>query len=168
MRKATVTTVSTVAGVILLLSLKPHQNPAPDMTAAPPPSGTPEAPASPAPTGQKPSSAPTGQKRSNAPTGQKPSNVGASGTYTGSVINTSYGPVQVSVTLSNGRITAVKALRTPFDRPRSQQIAADAVPRLTQEALSAQSAHIDAVSGATYTSEGYTRSLQSALDKAGV
>ncbi|MFE2182815.1 FMN-binding protein [Streptomyces sp. NPDC059455] len=150
MRKAAVTTVSTVAGVILLLSLKPHQNPAPDMAASPPSSGAPGASSSP------------------APAGGRPSNGGASGTYTGSVMNTSYGPVQVSVTLSNGRITAVKALRTPSDRPRSQQIAADAVPRLTQEALSAQSAHIDAVSGATYTSEGYTRSLQSALDKAGV
>ncbi|MFI0774009.1 FMN-binding protein [Streptomyces sp. NPDC021212] len=62
----------------------------------------------------------------------------------------------------------VTALRTPSDRPRSQQIAASAVPQLTREALSAQSAHIDAVSGATYTSEGYTRSLQSALDEAGV
>ncbi|MEU8877864.1 FMN-binding protein [Streptomyces javensis] len=143
MRKAAVTTVSTVAGVILLLSLKPHQNPAPAVAE---PSGRP----------------------SPAPTGHKSSGGGASGTFTGSVINTSYGPVQVSVTLSNGRITAVKALRTPSDRPRSQQIAADAVPRLTREALSAQSAHIDAVSGATYTSDGYTRSLQSALDKAGV
>ncbi|GAA0967207.1 MULTISPECIES: FMN-binding protein [Streptomyces violaceusniger group] len=150
MRKAAVTTVSTVAGVILLLSLKPHQNPAPGMAASPPSSGTPGASSSP------------------APTGHKPSNGGASGTYTGSVINTSYGPVQVSVTLAHGRITAVKALRTPSDRPRSQQIAADAVPRLTREALSAQSAHIDAVSGATYTSEGYARSLQSALDQAGV
>ncbi|MFF7652522.1 FMN-binding protein [Streptomyces sp. NPDC007983] len=74
----------------------------------------------------------------------------------------------MSVTLSRGRITEVKALRTPSDRPRSQEIAATAVPQLTREALSAQSAHIDAVSGATYTSEGYTRSLQSALDKAGV
>ncbi|WP_262698419.1 MULTISPECIES: FMN-binding protein [Streptomyces] len=150
MRKAAVTTVSTVAGVILLLSLKPHQNPAPDMTAPPPSSGTPGASPSPATTGHRPSSG------------------GASGTYTGSVISTSYGPVQVSIKLSHGRITAVRALRTPSDRPRSQQIAADAVPRLTREALSAQSAHIDAVSGATYTSEGYTRSLQSALDRAGV
>lgn len=150
MRKAAVTTVSTVTGVVLLLSLKPHQNPAPAVTASPPSSGTPGASSSPAPTGHHSSSG------------------GSSGTYTGSVINTSYGPVQVSVTLSHGKITEVKALRTPSDRPRSQQIAADAIPQLTREALSAQSAHIDAVSGATYTSEGYTRSLQSALDKAGV
>ncbi|WP_079038908.1 FMN-binding protein [Streptomyces sp. NBRC 110028] len=150
MRKAAVTTVSTVAGVILLLSLKPHQSPA--ATVAEPSPSTP------------PSS--TGSASTSPSTTHTPG--GTSGTYTGSVINTSYGPVQVSVTLSNGKITGVKALRTPSDRPRSQQIAADAVPQLTREALSAQSAHIDAVSGATYTSEGYTRSLQSALDKAGV
>lgn len=146
MRKATVTTAATAAGVILLLSLKPHQNPAPAMAAPPP--------ASPSGTG-------AASTTTHAPGG-------TSGTYTGSLINTAYGPVQVSVTISNGRITAIRALRTPSDRPRSQQIAASAVPQLTREALSAQSAHIDAVSGATYTSEGYTRSLQSALDKAGV
>jgi len=149
MRKATVTTAATAAGVILLLSLKPHQNPAPAMTAP--------SPASSSGTG----AASTSPSTTHAPGG-------TSGTFTGSVINTAYGPVQVSVTLSHGRITKVTALRTPSDRPRSQQIAASAVPQLTREALSAQSAHIDAVSGATYTSEGYTRSLQSALDKAGV
>ncbi|MGR3939019.1 FMN-binding protein [Streptomyces sp. BRA346] len=149
MRKAAVTTVSTVAGVILLLSLKPHQNPAPAMTAP--------SPAATSGTGAASTSPSTAHAQG-----------GTSGTYTGSVVNTVYGPVQVSVTLSHGKITAVKAVRTPSDRPRSQQIAADAVPQLTREALSAQSAHIDAVSGATYTSEGYTRSLQSALDKAGV
>ncbi|MER8162017.1 FMN-binding protein [Streptomyces sp. NPDC094472] len=145
MHKAAVTTVSSVAGIVLLLSLKPHQDPV--TAAAPPPRAPASAGRSPAPTG-----------------GHSPS--GASGTFTGSVIDTAYGPTQVAVTLAHGRITAVKALQTPSDRPRSQQISSYAVPQLTQEALSAQSAHIDAVSGATYTSEGYTRSLQSALDKA--
>lgn len=161
MRKAAVASVSTVAGIVLLLSLKPHQDPAPAMAASPPSSGPPGASSSASPGTDKPgasSPAPTGRQRSG----------GVSGSYTGGVSDTAYGPVQVAVTLSHGRITAVKALRTPYDRPRSRQIAADAVPRLTQEALSAQSAHIDAVSGATYTSEGYTRSLQSALDRAGV
>ncbi|MFI0819350.1 FMN-binding protein [Streptomyces sp. NPDC021098] len=158
MRKAAAATVSTVAGVILLLSLKPHQNPAPAVAASPPSSGAPSASSSSTPSASS----------SSTPSGHQSSSGGTSGTYTGSVSDTPYGPVQVSVTLSGGRITAVKALRTPSDRPRSQQIATEAVPQLTQEALSAQSAHIDAVSGATYTSEGYTRSLQSALDKAGV
>ncbi len=161
MRKAAVTAVSTVAGIVLLLSFKPHRDPAAVVAQSPPPSGAPGASSSPSPgTGPSGASSPT-------PTGHTSSG-GTSGTYTGDVSDTAYGPVQVSVTLSHGRITAVKALRTPSDRPRSRQIAADAVPRLTQEALSAQNAHIDAVSGATYTSEGYTRSLQSALDNAGV
>ncbi|ASQ98958.1 FMN-binding protein [Streptomyces sp. 11-1-2] len=151
MRKAAITTVSTVAGIVLLLSLKPHQAPA--TAAAPPPRATASAGRPPTPTGGQSS-------------GGDQSQGGASGTFTGSVIDTTYGPTQVAVTLAHGRITAVKALQTPSDRPRSQQIASYAVPQLTQEALSAQSAHIDAVSGATYTSEGYTRSLQSALDKA--
>ncbi|MFD5387083.1 FMN-binding protein [Streptomyces sp. NPDC127074] len=167
MHKAAVTAVSTVAGIVLLLSLKPHRDPAAAMAESPPPAGPPGASSSPSP-GTGPSGAsspaPTGHSSSGGTSGTS----GTSGTYTGDVSDTAYGPVQVSVTLSHGRITAVKALRTPSDRPRSQQIAADSVPRLTQEALSAQNAHIDAVSGATYTSEGYTRSLQSALDHAGV
>ncbi|MEU4892619.1 FMN-binding protein [Streptomyces sp. NPDC044780] len=162
MRKAAVTTVSTVAGIVLLLSLKPHQNPATAMAASPPASRTPGASSSPSPgTGRSGTSSP-------APSGGTSGTSGASATYAGDVSNTAYGPVQVAVTVSGGRITAVKALRTPSDRPRSQEINSYAVPQLTQEALSAQSAHIDAVSGATYTSEGYTRSLQSALDRAGV
>ncbi|MGW3570686.1 FMN-binding protein [Streptomyces sp. NPDC000941] len=76
--------------------------------------------------------------------------------------------MQLAVTFSKGKITAVKALQTPSGDGRSQQIASYAVPQLTSETLSAQNAQIDAVSGATYTSEGYVQSLQSALDKAGV
>jgi uncharacterized protein with FMN-binding domain len=82
-------------------------------------------------------------------------------------VQTRYGPVQLRVTLQGGRITAVTAVQTPEDNPRDQEITGFAVPQLTQEALAAQSAQIDTVSGATYTSEGYIRSLQSALDRAG-
>jgi uncharacterized protein with FMN-binding domain len=70
------------------------------------------------------------------------------------------------VTLTNGKITKVTALQLPSDRQRDVEIDNFAVPQLTQETLSAQSARIDSVSGATYTSDGYIRSLQSALDKA--
>lgn len=86
---------------------------------------------------------------------------------TGDVIDTWYGPVQVAVTLAKGRLTAVHVLRVPSESGRDQEIAARAVPRLTEGALGAQNAQIDAVSGAGYTSEGYIQSLQSALDKAG-
>ncbi|GHJ38495.1 hypothetical protein Sm713_41040 [Streptomyces sp. TS71-3] len=89
------------------------------------------------------------------------------GTATGRVSSTPYGPVQVAVTMVKGRITGIRALRTPTDAARSRQIAAMAVPRLTREALDAQGAGIDAVSGASYTSQGYVQSLQSALDRAG-
>jgi uncharacterized protein with FMN-binding domain len=85
----------------------------------------------------------------------------------GDTVQTDYGPVQVRITLTGGKLTAVTVLQVPQESPRDQEIAGFAVPQLTQEALAAQSAHIDAVSGATYTSEGYVQSLQSALDKAG-
>ncbi|MER6139762.1 FMN-binding protein [Streptomyces sparsogenes] len=149
MRKAAVTTASTVAGVVLLLSLKPHVNAA-TAVAAPSPSAPSSGASSPSPS--------TSHTTSARPTG----------TYTGDTVNTRYGPVQLAVTLAQGKITAVKALQTPSGDGRSQQIASYAVPQLTSETLSAQSARIDAVSGATYTSEGYVQSLQSALDKAGV
>jgi uncharacterized protein with FMN-binding domain len=75
--------------------------------------------------------------------------------------------VQVQITLTGGKLTAVDVLQVPEDNPKDQQINDYAVPVLKQEALTAQSASIDSVSGATYTSDGYIRSLQSALDKSG-
>jgi uncharacterized protein with FMN-binding domain len=87
-------------------------------------------------------------------------------TVTGAVENTQYGPMQVQVTLAGRKITGVKVLQQTNDGTESQQIDANAVPQLTNETLAAQSARIAAVSGASYTSAGYTQSLQSALDKA--
>jgi uncharacterized protein with FMN-binding domain len=69
------------------------------------------------------------------------------------------------VTMSGGKITAAQAVKTPNSGPRSDQIAKDSIPKLNQQAVSAPK--VDTVSGATYTSEGYSKSLQSALDKAG-
>ncbi|MER6156708.1 FMN-binding protein [Streptomyces sp. NPDC001868] len=85
---------------------------------------------------------------------------------TGSTIQTDYGPVQVRVTVSGGKITNAEALQQPSGG-RSTQISSTAIPQLNQNAVSAGSADIDAVSGATYTSGGYKQSLQSALDQAG-
>ncbi|WP_052864261.1 FMN-binding protein [Streptomyces niger] len=148
MRRAAVTTLTSVAGIVLLLSLKPHQATAPPV--APAPSAAPA-----------PSSA-GGTGTATAPTRTS----GSNGTFTGDVVNTRYGPVQVAATLKGGRITAVKVLQVPSANGRDQQLAGYAVPQLTRAALTAQSAHIDAVSGASYTSEGYIQSLQSALDRA--
>jgi uncharacterized protein with FMN-binding domain len=81
-------------------------------------------------------------------------------------VSTQYGPVQVRVTLQGDRIAEVAALQLPNDRSRSVEISNYAAPRLRDEALQAQSANIDVVSGATYTSQGYIKSLQAALDSA--
>jgi uncharacterized protein with FMN-binding domain len=89
----------------------------------------------------------------------------ANGTVTGPVVETQYGPVQVAVTFSNGAIRDIQALQLPSDRMRSAEISSYAGPILRQEALQAQSAQIDLVSGATYTSSGYEQSLQAVLDQ---
>jgi len=73
----------------------------------------------------------------------------------------------VKVTIKAGKITDVKALQVPGNEPQSVQISNGAVPLLRQSALTKQSAAVDSVSGATYTSQSYAASLQSALDKAG-
>jgi uncharacterized protein with FMN-binding domain len=88
-----------------------------------------------------------------------------SGQATGSVIDTPFGPVQVQVTVQNGTITDVQALQLPSGRGHTAEVSAYAGPQLRSEALAAQSAQIDTISGATYTSEGYIQSLQSALDQ---
>jgi len=85
----------------------------------------------------------------------------------GDSIDTRWGPVQVEVTVAGGKITDVQPLAVPYDNGRSQEINNYAVPILRQEIIDAQSAQIDTVSGATYTSGGYRDSLQSALDQIG-
>jgi uncharacterized protein with FMN-binding domain len=90
------------------------------------------------------------------------------GTYTGTAVRTQYGTVQVKLTVAGGTITNVQALQYPSNNPHSSSISQYAVPTLIQEALQTQSAQINAVSGATYTSQGFVQSLQSALSQAGV
>jgi uncharacterized protein with FMN-binding domain len=90
---------------------------------------------------------------------------GGARTVTGSVAETARGPMQVELTLDGQRITRVTMLQRTNDGPLSDQIDSTAIPKLINETLSAQSAQIDAVSGASYTSQGYLQSLQSALDK---
>jgi uncharacterized protein with FMN-binding domain len=84
---------------------------------------------------------------------------------TGSDAPNQFGDVQVRVTTSGGRITQVAAVQLPSSDGRSQQISSYAGPQLAQQALAAQSANIDGVSGATYTSDSYRTSLQSAIDQ---
>jgi uncharacterized protein with FMN-binding domain len=92
---------------------------------------------------------------------------GTAQTVNGPVISTRYGDVAVQVTVADGTITAVEAAQLPSGG-RSGQISRSVAPILASEALAAQSANIDIVSGATYTSEAYAESLQAALDQAGI
>lgn len=110
--------------------------------------------ATPAPTreGTRPTAAPTAVTAKGG------------GTFTGSVVQNPFGEVQVQVTLSGGKITDVTALQLPT-HGRSGFISQAVAPILQGEVMSAQSASIDIVSGATYTSEAYAQSLQSALDQ---
>jgi uncharacterized protein with FMN-binding domain len=103
-----------------------------------------------------------------APTASPPSGGGslADGTIDGPLIETRFGPVQVEITISGGKLADVAALALPTDHPRSLAISEYAEPILRSEALQARSAQIDLVTGATYTSVAYARSLQAALDQA--
>jgi uncharacterized protein with FMN-binding domain len=89
-----------------------------------------------------------------------------SGQLTGDAVRTPFGTVQVQVTLQNGRITDVQAIQSPNDNGHSHAVSQYATPQLRSEVLAAQSAQVDSISGATYTSYAYMQSLQSALDRA--
>ena len=91
---------------------------------------------------------------------------GATGAFEGPIVQTRFGPMQVSVTIDNGTITDVTALQLTNDDRKSVMISNRAAPILRGEVLSAQSASVANVSGATYTSQGYRQSLQAALDAA--
>jgi len=91
----------------------------------------------------------------------------ATTTVTSDAVGTQYGNVQLKVTIKDGKLTAIEAVQLPADEPKSSEISSFAEPQLRASALAKQSADVDFVSGATFTSEGYKAALQSALDKAG-
>ncbi|MEV4557445.1 FMN-binding protein [Kitasatospora sp. NPDC049285] len=154
MRRAVITASATAAGVVLLLSLKPHD------------AATTAAISSVSGTGSGSAGQPQDASHTSAAPSTTPSTTGSSRTVTGTAINTRYGPVQVKLTLSGSTISKIDVIQYPTRDRRDQEINSYAIPVLNQEAIAAQNASIDVVSGATYTSEGYTRSLQSALDQA--
>ena len=166
MRRAVLAFGSTVVGLIMLLSFRSHTAP----TAS---AGVTAAGSSPSPavTGGAGTGSP-GPAAKATPTRVAPGSgaagaaAGGAKVVTGDVINGPYGPSQVAITLSGSKITKVTILQHTDDGLNSQQIDGNALPKLTAETLAAQSAKIDAVSGASYTSAGYIKSLQSALDKA--
>jgi uncharacterized protein with FMN-binding domain len=140
-RRVVLATAATVSGVVLLLTLKPSSDPAAAAGGA----------ASPPAAGQE--------------SAQGGAQATASGTFTGDAAKTQYGAVQVRISVSANKITKAETVQAPKGG-QSDQITANAVPRLNQAVVATQSPDIDAVSGATYTSTGYKQSLQSAIDKA--
>jgi uncharacterized protein with FMN-binding domain len=158
-RRVILAVASTVTGLVLLLGFKTQS--------AVHASVTPAAIAPGSATGSTtttPSAAPsTGSSSTGSSSGSTGST--ASKTVTGSSVDTRWGPVQVRITVVNGKITSAQAVDYPQNNPRDQEINAVAIPQLQQETISAGSASIDMVSGATYTSQGYIQSLQSALDQ---
>jgi uncharacterized protein with FMN-binding domain len=162
MKRVLAAIVATVTGLVLLLDFKTHparQSVQPPVAAT---ASSPSAPATSAPAGAAPT------KPSVSATSAKPAPAAKSQTHTvtGSSVRTRYGDVEVQVVFTGTEITNVVPIRLPDSNDVDQEIDQQAVPILISETLSAQSANIQAVSGATYTSDGYIRSLQSALDKA--
>ncbi|CAB4751971.1 unannotated protein [freshwater metagenome] len=93
---------------------------------------------------------------------------GVSGTFDGNTASTRWGPVQVRIVVKDGKIVDASALQSPSGDSRSRSISQQAIPYLVQETLAAQSDQISGVGGASYTSNGWYTSLQSALKKAGL
>jgi hypothetical protein len=151
MRRVIFAIALTIAGLVALLSFKSHF---PQRVVA-------------GPQGQPP--APGGTAGTTAPLPGVPAKktlpAGARAVL-GTVANTIYGPVQVQAVVRSGKIVSVTIVQQPSGTSEDVQIGQYAFPRLIAETLTAQSARVDAVSGATYTSDGYVRSLQSALDGA--
>lgn len=163
MRRVVLALGGTVAGLVMLLSFRSHMasTASAGVTAGPGGTGT-----SPGSSGSAGSAGPAASGAAAARTAPVSAGSGTGTAVTGDAIATPYGPTQVQATLNAGKIVKVTVLQHTDDGINSQMIDGHALPLLNQETLTAQSAKIDAVSGASYTSAGYIKSLQSALDKA--
>ena len=157
-RRGVLALVSTVIALVLLLGYRTPDRPIANVALVVAPGSASSGSGSSAVHPPSPNSAPQAPGPTTA--------AGYTGTVTGTVVETPFGNVQVQARLSSGRLVDVTTLQTPSDQTRSAMIARYAVPILRSEALTAQSAHINMVSGATYTSDGYALSLQAALDQA--
>jgi uncharacterized protein with FMN-binding domain len=156
----------TIIGVVWLVTFKvtPIETEASALAASPSPAARGTAPSA-TPTLRTPTPAPSAAPGTLTPS-VVPGTPAASGTFLGSAIRTIYGDVQVRIVVTGQKITDVQAVLLPQDRARSARISQYSAPILRSEAISAQSAKIDIVSGATYTSIAYSRSLDSALQQA--
>jgi uncharacterized protein with FMN-binding domain len=163
MRRAILAIVTTAAGLVLLLSFKTHASSGLASSTIITPAGqTGSSSAAKSSTAPKASGSGSGSGSGSSAAST------ASKTVAGDVVQTIYGPIQVTITVKSGKITAVNVPTYPNGTGRDMEINSYALPQLVQETLSANSAQVDGVSGATYTSQGYVSSLQSAIDKAGL
>ena len=163
MRRITLWLFSTVVVMVLLFSYRTSLGGSGTATAVP---QTRQVTPAPSTSGGGTSGGGTSGGTSGGGTSTSGTSAGGTKTYPGSVAQTRWGPVQVTITVTDGRITDVSVPTYPDGNGRDAEINAYALPILRQETLSAQSADIDTVSGATVTSEGYLESLQAALDAA--
>lgn len=151
-RKTALLVTGTVAGVVGVVSYNPPHLSSQIATSA-----------------NKPAIDSSPSATSSASSTQTPAqSAGISGTFKGDTSQTRWGPVQVQVTLTDGKITDVTTLQYPNGDRRSQSISSQVIPWLQDEVLQVQSAQINGISGATYTSGGFKSSLASALQKAGL
>ena len=154
MRRITLWLFSTVAALVLLFSYRTSTGGGSATTAEPVVRLSPS-----------PAAAPS-TSASGSPTAGASSTTSGTKTYTGATASTRWGDVQVTITVTDGKLSDVRVPVYPNGNGRDEEINAYALPILTQETLSAQNADIDTVSGATATSDGYRLSLQSAIDRA--
>lgn len=168
MRRAIIATAGTVVGLVALLDYKSSGTIRPSHVAVN--GGSPAAaPPSTAPgtTITRPTPGTTGATPTAPATPSTTSPAASSGQYAGTDVVYRYGDIVVQITVANGRITNISTPQESARDERSQFINGQAIPILTSEALAAQSLQFDVVSGATFTSDAFAQSLQSALTKAG-
>lgn len=166
MRRAVIATAGTVVGLVALLGYKSSGAVNVErVSVGTDPSGP---PVTASPTTASPTTVPT----TSAPGGKAPTTPGlpttapATRTYDGQLVTYLYGNIEVEVTLDGRRIVNVTVPQNSAVDGRSAMINSEAVPVLVQEALAAQGVNFDVVSGATYTSDAFAQSLQSALTAA--
>jgi uncharacterized protein with FMN-binding domain len=183
MRRALIIAGGTIGGLGAVLTITPpnlssttslaggipQASPSSTPSATPSASGKPTKKPTTKPNGKptkKPTTKPNGKPTGNpTPTATQPSS-GASGSFTGDPVSIRYGTVQVKITVQNGKITDAQALQAPTgSNDRYTQMA---VPKLREQTIAAQSANIQGVSGASFTSYGWYTSLVSAVAKAGL
>lgn len=192
-RKTALLVTGTVAGVVGVVSYNPPQlsatiapagaTPQPQSSTQTTTQNNKETPAQPAPTSSsskkassKITSTTTQTQNQNTqevtasptPVATTKQSSGITGTFKGDTSQTRWGPVQVEITLTNGKITDVTTLQYPNGDRKSLNISNRVIPWLQEETLQVQSANISGISGATYTSTGFQSSLASALQKAGL